>query len=161
MKVMIRSLLILLLFAGGASAQEAYTLNLGGNAENTKAAKQTQVGMVNLGRLQWNEDVCKAGSLPATCTQAQACAALNVAGGASCSAAAALAADARIYPDSVAGREGFIVNVMVKKVSPTYLSEQVVRDKAKADAFCASAGAVALESFCSMIGLTQCFACGR
>jgi hypothetical protein len=148
-------------WAGLASAQETYSIALGGTSENTKAAKQTQVGMVNLGRLQWNEDVCKAGSLPATCTQAQACAALNVAGGASCTAAAALAADARIFPDSLAGREGFIVNVMVKKVSPTYLSEQVVRDKAKADVFCASAGATALENFCSLIGLTQCFACGR
>jgi hypothetical protein len=154
-------LLCIIGWAGLASAQETYSIALGGTAENTKSAKQTQVGMVNLGRLQWNEDVCKAGSLPATCTQAQACSALNVAGGASCTAAAAMAADARIFPDSQAGREGFIANVMIKKVSPTYLSEQVVRDKAKADAFCASAGAVALESFCSMIGLTQCFACGR
>lgn len=152
---------LLMGLAGIAQAQETYTFTLGGSAENTKAAKQTQVGMVNLGRIQQNADVCKRGNLGPTCTQAQACVALGVLGGADCTAADALAADARIFADSLAGRQGFISQMMVRRLSSAYLAEQAARDKATLDAFCLVATNGDLEALCVAVGLTQCFVCGR
>lgn len=55
-----------------------------------------------------NASRCKALNLAASCTQAQACTAAGAAGGASCTAAQARAAGARIWPDSLSGRDEYV-----------------------------------------------------
>ncbi len=87
-----------LLIAAGAEAQETYTIN----ANATQAADLRQY------ELSINRGQCRRLGLAVTCTQAQACTAANAPGGASCTAAQARGAGARIWPDTQAGREEFV-----------------------------------------------------
>lgn len=156
MKRLILSLSILL-FAGIASAQETYTINVGGTTGN----RNSIVGMIELGRLQGNADTCLRAVLPASCTQAQACTALGVAGGASCTAQDAIAARARIYPSSQAGRESFVANEMIRTRAPDYFAEQVRRDTLAVAAFCAISQANR-DALCSLLSLPAgCGACNQ
>ena len=80
-----------------ASSQEVYSINASAANVTTLTGVITKI----------NGDLCAATGLPRTCTQAQLCTAASVAGGASCTAAQARAANARIYPLTQAGREEF------------------------------------------------------
>lgn len=90
---------VLLCLAGGAAAQESYS---------TTATAQ-QVSDLRQHVLALNRVTCRRLQLTAACSQAQACVAANAAGGASCTAAQARAANVRIWPDAQAGREEFIM----------------------------------------------------
>ena len=156
--------LALFLFAGLASAQETYSFSVGGTTGN----RNSLVGMLELGRLQQNADVCAKPAalqppviLPATCTQAQACTALGVAGGASCTATDAINARARIYPASLAGREAFLANEMVRTKAPEFYAEQVKRDAAALAAFCAISQGNR-DALCTLLSLPAgCGACNQ
>jgi hypothetical protein len=149
--------LSVLLFAGLASAQETYSVTVGGTTTN----RNSIVGMLELGRLQSNADVCTRAVLPSSCTQAQACTALAVIGGATCTAADAIAAHARIYPATTAGRESFVANEMVRTQAPNYYAEQVRRDTLAVAAFCAISQANR-DALCSLLGLgAGCGACNQ
>lgn len=91
-------LLAVLLFASPALAQETYSLS--GSA--------TQVSQLDRDRASTNRQTCVRLGQVAACTQAQACTAAGAAGGASCTAAQARQANARIYPATQAGREEFL-----------------------------------------------------
>lgn len=93
-----RSLFFVLLLAAPVAAQETYSLPAG--AGNVTTLSAVIAGL--------NGAVCDRGGLPRTCTQAQACTNLQTAGGASCTAAQARAANTRIYPLTQAGREEFV-----------------------------------------------------
>ena len=80
-----------------AEAQETYSINASAANVTTLTGVITKI----------NGDLCAATGLPRTCTQAQLCTAASVPGGASCTAAQARAANARIYPLTQAGREEF------------------------------------------------------
>jgi hypothetical protein len=156
MKRLILTVLVLLT-ASLASAQETYSFSVGGTTGN----RNSLVGMLELGRVQNNTDVCVRAALPATCTQAQACTALGVAGGASCTAPDAIAARARIYPASLAGREAFLANEMVRTKAPEFYAEQVRRDAAALAAFCAISQGNR-DALCSLLGLVAgCGACNQ
>ena len=156
MKRLILAVLVLL-FAGRASAQETYSFSVGGTTTN----RNSIVGMLELGRTQNNTDVCTRAVLPATCTQAQACTALGVAGGASCTATDAINARARIYPASLAGREAFVANELVRINAPNFYAEQIRRDAAALAAFCAISQANR-DALCSLLGLgAGCGACNQ
>lgn len=86
------------LFAPWASAQETYSINANANQVTD---------LTDIVRTQ-NGQVCERTNLALDCTQAQACTAAGVAGGASCTAAAARAANVRIFPLTQAGREEFV-----------------------------------------------------
>jgi len=147
--------LAFVLVAGLASAQETYSISVGG----TTANRNSIVGQLDLGRTQNNTDVCTRASLPASCTQAQACVALQVTGGASCTAADAISAHARIYANTLAGRESFVANELIRLRAPDFLAEQTVRDQAAVTAWCAISQANR-DSFCTLIGLAAgCGAC--
>jgi hypothetical protein len=149
--------LSVLLFAGLASAQETYSITVGGTTTN----RNSIVGMLELGRTQWNTDVCTRAVLPSSCTQAQACTALGVNGGAACTAADAIAVHARIYPATTAGRESFVANEMVRTQAPNYYAEQVRRDTLAVAAFCAISQANR-DALCSLLGLgAGCGACNQ
>jgi hypothetical protein len=90
--------LVVLLAAVAAEAQENYTLPAG--AGNVVTLTTVMGGL--------NRETCVRYSLAANCTQAQVCAAAAAPGGASCTANQARAAGVRIYPLTFAGREEFV-----------------------------------------------------
>ena len=90
--------LALLFLADAAQAQETYSVS----------ASAGQVASHERDRASRARATCLRLGQAVGCTQAQACTAANAAGGASCTAAQARAADARIYPATQAGREEFL-----------------------------------------------------
>ena len=87
------------LLAGlSVEAQETYSIN--GTAGQVADLRQYVLGI--------NRNTCARLQLTAACTQAQACTAASAPGGASCTAAQARNANARIWPDTLAGREEFV-----------------------------------------------------
>lgn len=97
MKRTLLALIFVLALGAIASAQETYSLPA--NATQT-ADLRTYVLGVNRGMCR------KAGFPTGVCTQAQACTAAGISS--ACTAAQARAADARIWPDTQAGREEFV-----------------------------------------------------
>jgi hypothetical protein len=89
----------LVLLASPAFAQENYTVPA--NAGNVTQLRQI-IGA-------HNALVFDGAVLPIGSTQAQVCTALSIPGGASCTAAAARSRGARIYADSQAGREEYLI----------------------------------------------------
>ena len=151
---------LLVAFASVASAQETYSITVGGTTTN----RNSIVGQVELGRTQHNTDVCRRSTPPLadTCTQAQACVALGVVGGASCTAANALAAEARIYAGTLAGREAFVTNELIRFRVPIYLLEQISREAAVYKTWCQSANQASLNVVCAAAGLPNgCYPCGQ
>lgn len=94
---------VLLLLAATASAQESYS-------QNASAGQVTDLRAVVAAK---NEETCERVGLSESCTQAQACTAGNAAGGASCTAAQARTANVRIFPDTQAGRDEYVLHVFV------------------------------------------------
>jgi len=132
-----------------ASAQETYSVNVGGTTTN----RNSIVGQIQLGRQQNNDDVCSRAKLASGCTQAQACVALGVVGGASCTGADAITANARIYPDSLAGRESFVANHLVRFRAPIYLDAQIVIEANTVKTWCTTASQADLNTICALAGL--------
>ena len=149
-----------LFVAASVQAQETYSVTLGGSTTN----RNSLVGQVELGRTQHNTDVCRRSTPPLadTCTQAQACVALGVEGGASCTAANALAAEARIYAGTLAGREAFVTNELIRFRVSIYLLEQITREAAVYKTWCQSANQTSLNVVCAAAGLPNgCYPCGQ
>ena len=150
--------LLLISLASISSAQETYSITVGGTTTN----RNSVVGQIELGRVQKNSDVCTKALLPSSCTQAQACVALEVPGGASCTAAQALAAEARIYPATLAGREAFVTNELIRFRVPIYLLEQISRGALVYKTWCQSANQTSLNVVCAAAGLPNgCYPCGQ
>jgi len=97
MRKLVLALFVLTLSAGVAQAQEVYSLPVG-------SGNVASLSVVITGR---NGALCNRYGLALTCTQAQVCPLAGAAGGASCTAAQARAAKARIFPLTQAGREEF------------------------------------------------------
>jgi len=149
MKRLILTCIALLGFTALASAQETFSVLVGGATTN----RSTYLGQIQLGRLQANADVCSRAQLPATCTQAQACTALLVPGGAACTAAQANAANARIYADTLAGREAFVTIEMVRLGAGAFLAEQLRREQNTFGIWCRAATQVQKDVICTAAGL--------
>ena len=157
MKNLALSVGLLLLLAPLAVGQETYSVTVGGTTTN----RASLVGMLELGRVQNNQDICTRASLPSTCTQAQACTALGVVGGSSCTNLDAVAARARIYPATLVGREGFVTNEMIRIRAPEYYAEQVRRDAVTLASYCA-ASQTNRDALCTLLGLPSgCGACNQ
>ncbi len=99
MRKLIPLLFLGLLAAASASAQETYSLQ----ADAPSVVILTDLATFN------NARTCLTLGLAVGCTQAQACTAANAAGGASCTAAQARAANVRIWPATLAGREEYVM----------------------------------------------------
>lgn len=93
------------------TAQEAYTIN----------ASAGQVASLSDIVAGYNNQTCLKFALVIGCTQAQACTAANAAGGSGCSAAQARAANARIFPQTLAGRDEYVT---FQIAAPTFLSQK-------------------------------------
>lgn len=136
-----------------AAAQETYTLSV-------NAAQVTQLRDIITAE---NERTCQNRSQPFTCTQAQACTGTGVVctGGAACTAPQARACGARIYPDTIAGREEYVTFgiaapefVSRRQLLPTWWSDRQCRIWATADA-------PTRQSMCTGSQLpTNCTLCG-
>lgn len=87
-----------------AAAQETYSV----------AATSGQVADLTSIVASFNQTRCRALNLTLNCTQAQACVAANAAGGSSCTDAQARAAGARIYGNSQAQREDYVLREIVQ-----------------------------------------------
>lgn len=94
---------LFILFAATASAQETYS-------QNATAANVIDLRAVTVAD---NEDTCERLGLSESCTQAQACVTGNAAGGSSCTAAQARTANVRIWPDTQAGRDEYVLHNFV------------------------------------------------
>lgn len=103
MKKLIMAIVVGIIGVADLSAQETYSV----------AATAPQVTRLTKGIAVSNVMTCGVWRLAATCTQAQACTAAAAVGGAACTAAQARAANARIFPATLAGREEFLIFVLV------------------------------------------------
>lgn len=90
--------LAFVLFGPSVWAQETYSIAANANQVTDLTA------IVNAA----NGEVCTKLNLALSCTQAQACTAVNAPGGSACTAAQARGANVRIYPLTLAGREEFV-----------------------------------------------------
>ena len=142
-------LVCLLVLAQVASSQETYSVNLSAAAN---------VAKLDLGRTQYNAGVCSRLSLPASCTQAQACVAANVVGGASCIAADAQAAGVRIYANTLAGREGFVANELVRVKLAEFVQRNAEAAMVTLRTFCLAATQPQKDAICTASG--QSAGCG-
>lgn len=151
MKKLLLTFSAVFVLVASASAQETYSITLGGSTSN----RASVVGQTEAGRLLNNYTVCQRAGLALTCTQAQACAALNVPGGASCTAAQALAMGppARIYPDSLAGREAYSANSMIRYKAPVNVIELEAFEGAICKARCLSLTVAEKNARCADAGL--------
>jgi hypothetical protein len=98
MRKLIPLLVVVLGLAGAAQAQENYSLPASAGNVTTLTDLITFT----------NAQVCLSRALAVGCTQAQVCTAAGVAGGASCTPAAARAANVRVWPNTQPGREEFV-----------------------------------------------------
>jgi hypothetical protein len=139
-----------ILWAPQLMAQETYSANYG-------AAAVTRFDKVRVGV---NNETCRRLSLSASCTQAQACVAAGAANGAACSTADAVAVDARIYPNTQAGREELYKansEARLKAIERRLLKEP---DSRAVCTWYASATGVERATFCATVGLpSDCDPC--
>jgi len=141
--------LLLLSLAGLASAQETYSVSILNPANVTKLAVRRQLA---------NQAVCTRFSLAVSCTQAQACAASfsatgQPASGAACTANEAQTAGVRIYPNSLAGRGGFITTELIKAQLDVFARQQAKLDFASLQGFCKVATQPQIDGVCTATGL--------
>ena len=135
--------LAVVLFAPSVWAQETYSLT----ANTAQVADLTLMVTTN------NERTCDTLRQPLTCNQAQACTAANAAGGSSCTSAQARAANARIFPNTQAGREEFVAFGLVAPRFQTLKPEVIAWDQ---DKFCRTwrgANQTTREGMCTSAGL--------
>lgn len=135
-------LLLLVGMAAPAMAQETYSLS----------ATAQQVSDLTLIVTAANGRACESFNLAETCTQAQACTAANAAGGASCTAAQARAANARIFPLTQPGREEFVTFMIAAPRFQDFKVGIVGRDHDKMCQFWSTATQVQKDTTCTSVG---------
>ena len=154
MKLRIPLVLLALFLAPAAVAQETYNFSLGG----------AFVTQLDKGRVLGNYAICRSLLLPKTCTQAEACVVEpQVTGGAACTATDALAAGRRIQPNTLAGRQSFLANTLVRAQLPNYDAAWAQEELTDFKAFCAASQAnkdaictaASLPAGCGVCGLIQ------
>ena len=143
MRRLLPLVVLLAIFGVNAEAQEAYTLNA--SAGNVT----TLTDVIAF----FNAQTCQGFSLAPNCTQAQACTAAGAAGGVSCTAAQARAANARIWPNTLVGREEFTT---FQIAAPKFLDLVGSVASAKRATFLAAFTALSQgskDSICTTLGL--------
>jgi hypothetical protein len=139
----------LLALAGATIADETYSFS----------APTAWVDKIDLGRVQHNDNVCTGLGLSIGCSQSDACTAAGAAGGASCTAGQARAAECWLVPDSQEGREDFIGYLIIADAARDFEEEQQRRDRATIRAFC-EASSANKDALCALAGLSAgCYAC--
>jgi len=143
------SLAGLLIIATSAVAQETYSVAI---------VAPANVAKIDLGRSQANSASCTRYALLATCTQAQVCVAANVPGAAACTVADAIAAGVRIYPATLAGRESFVTNELVRDKLQDFVIKRAQIAVFNLSSFCKAATQVQEDTLCTNSG--QSAGCG-
>ena len=140
---------LLLLTAVSASAQETYsvTINLAAN-----------VAKLDIGRQLANQALLNRFNLPSNATQADVCAASftqtgQPASGASCTLVEANGLFIRLFPNSLAGRELFINQNLVKAELDVFARQRAKLDFAAMQAFCRVATQPQIDGVCTASGL--------
>lgn len=128
--------------AGVASAQETYSV--GANAN--------QVANLSAIVSASNARTCLRLLATESCTQANACVAAGAAGGSSCTAAQARAANARIFPLTQAGREEYVTFMFVAPQFISALNEPVAFEFERACANWQAFNQTQRDSACTSLG---------
>lgn len=141
--------LLCILLAVSASAQETYSVTI---------SLPANVAKLDIGRQLANQAVCTRLSLPASCTQSQACAASfsatgQPASGGSCTVIEANQAGVRIYANTLAGREAFITLEMIKADLDVFARQRAKLDFAALQSFCRTATQPQIDVVCTASGL--------
>lgn len=142
--------LLLLSFAGLASAQETYsfTINLAAN-----------VAKLDIGRQLANQALVARFGLTGSATQADICAASlaqtgQPASGSACTLIEANALGIRLFPNSQAGRELFINLNLVKAELDVFVRQKAKLDFAALQGFCKTATQPQIDGVCTATGLS-------
>lgn len=138
-----RLVLLFILISVPAAAQEAYTVN----------ATAGQVTRLTKAVTIQNRQTCASQGFGPLCTQGQICVQVNAAGGNSCNPAQARAANVRIYPNTLAGREEFVTFALVVPAFQQLMGTAVMTDQQD---FCAAFKAAAQgvkDATCATYGL--------
>lgn len=142
-KLSLLAVVAVLGIGSGAWAQESYTIS----------ATAVQVARTDRERIANNVRTCvRLGQAPG-CTQAQACVAAGAAGGAGCTFAQALAVNAELYANSLAGREAFVAFTIYRLALSDYAARH---QRADAGSYCTwwstTATQAQKDSECSKVG---------
>ena len=124
-------LALIVLWASPALAQESYTLN---------ATAGQVTNFINPGRVTHNETQCNAAGLPFTCTEVQIQAVPGF-------------ESTRIYPDSLAGREDWIIDVVIGPRVPELRSTNDAWDQQKAELNWCAGDQTFKDAGCAALGL--------
>lgn len=142
--------LLLLSFAGLASAQETYsfTINLAAN-----------VAKLDIGRQLANQALVARFGLTGSATQADICAASlaqtgQPASGSACTLIEANALGIRLFPNSQAGRELFINLNLIKAELDVFVRQKAKLDFAALQGFCKTATQPQIDGVCTATGLS-------
>ena len=142
--------LLLLSLAGIASAQETYsvTINLPAN-----------VAKLDIGRQLANQALVTRFGLTGSATQADICAASfaqtgQPASGSACTIIEANSLGIRLFPNSLAGREAFINQNLIKAELDVFARQRAKLDFASLQSFCKTATQPQIDGVCTATGLS-------
>ena len=147
-----RLLFLAFLIATPVMAQETWTIGPVPAPYVTKAT--LKIFTINL-RTCKRLSTAPSNPTPAfNCTQAQACVAALAVGGAACTPAQARAANARIFPNTQAGREEIVTfNAIIEYLDAGQREAATQHQDAICDDFKANPASSELTSLCSRLGL--------
>jgi len=141
---------VLLLFAVSASAQETYsiTINLPAN-----------VAKLDIGRQLANRALLNRFGLASNATQADVCAASlaqtgQPTSGSACTLVEANGLGIRIFPNTLAGRELFISQNLIKAELDVFARQRAKLDFANLQTFCKTATQPQIDGVCTATGLS-------
>jgi hypothetical protein len=140
----------LLLIPAIVSGQETYSV----------AATANQVSNLTTAIASMNQELCDRYTLGQNCTQAQACTAVNAAGGAACTPAQARTANVRMWPNTQAGREEFVTFYLIAPRFQDLVSGTVGANRARYCAWWALQNQTTKDAECTKLGQpTGCSIC--
>lgn len=124
-----------------------------GQESYSVSASANQVSNLTNAIASINQDLCDRYTLGTNCTQAQACTAVNAPGGASCTAAQARQANVRIWPNTQAGREEFVVFYIVGPRFQDLVQGTVGSNRARYCAWWNTQNQTTKDGECTKLGL--------
>lgn len=149
MKRTLQIILLILAFAGLASAQETYSVSI---------TLPANVAKLDIGRQLANQALLTRFSLPSNATQADVCAASlaqtgQPASGSACTLVEANGLNIRLFANSLAGRQLFIEMNLIKAELDSFVRQKAKLDFAALQGFCKTATQPQIDGVCTASGL--------
>lgn len=142
--------LLCILLAVSASAQETYSVTI---------SLPANVAKLDIGRQLANQALLTRFALPSNATQADVCAASlaqtgQPASGSACTLVEANNLGIRIFPNTLAGRELFISQNLIKAELDVFARQRAKLDFAAMQTFCKTATQPQIDGVCTATGLS-------